>query len=244
MRYNRVIEAVFLERPNRFVAIVMIDGEPVRVHVKNTGRCRELLQKGAKVFLECREDGRTARKTDYSLVTVEKKEDTAGFGSRLVNIDSQAPNKVVGEALSAGRIALPGIGSPLFRIRPEMTFGTSRFDFFVEDETGGKAFIEVKGVTLEDGGIVRFPDAPTERGVKHIRELCLALERGFAAYIIFVIQMERVLRFEPNDETHAAFGAALREAQKRGVAILAYDCIVEKDGMTLGKPVPVILARS
>ncbi len=241
MKYKRIREAVFLTRPNRFVAEVNVGGEMIRVHVKNTGRCRELLQSGARVYLESRDDGPTNRKTDYSLVAVEKKQEEASCRKRLVNIDSQAPNRVIGEALSAGRIALPGLDLPLLRIKPEATYGASRFDYYVEDAKGAKAYIEVKGVTLEDQGIARFPDAPTERGVKHIRELCLALEQGFSAFIVFVIQMKQVCRFEPNDDTHHAFGEALREAQRKGVVILAYDCDVEKDSMILGDPVPVEL---
>lgn len=241
MKYNKVKEAAFLSRPNRFVADVMADGVKIRVHVKNTGRCRELLKEGAKVYLEHPEKGQTARKTEYSLIAVEKKTEEKEYKKRLVNIDSQAPNRVVGEALAAGRIILPGLSFPLNRIRPEMTYGSSRFDFYVEDEKGTKAFIEVKGVTLENGGTARFPDAPTERGVRHIGELCHALEQGFSSFIVFVIQMEGVSRFEPNDETHPAFGNALRDAREKGVSVLAYDCKVTKDGMTLGQPVPVKL---
>lgn len=241
MKYKKVKEAFFLARPNRFTANVALDGEMQKVHVKNTGRCRELLHEGVRVFLEDHGEGHTSRKTRYSLITVEKKDCRMKSGTRLVNIDSQAPNQVVGEALADGRLMLPGFGSPLLRMKPEVKFGTSRFDFYVEDDEGNKAFIEAKGVTLEEDGIARFPDAPTERGVRHIRELCQALEQGLAAYMIFVIQMKQLCCFEPNDSTHPAFGEALREARDKGVVILAYDCDVTPDGITLREPVPLNL---
>ena len=205
MKYGKVREAVFLARPNRFIADVMIGEKKNKVHVKNTGRCRELLYEGAKVYLEYRGESRTARKTDYSLVTVEKQDGGTKSGMRLVNIDSSAPNRVVGEALSAGDIVLPGLGFPLARIKPEMTYGASRFDFYVEDGSGGKAFIEVKGVTLEDGGVARFPDAPTERGIKHIGELCRALEQGFGAYMIFCYPDEAGLPLRAKRRYPSAF---------------------------------------
>jgi len=241
MKYNNIREAMFLSRPNRFVAEVLIDGRKQKAHVRNTGRCRELLTEGARVYLE--EHGGTggARKTGYSLVAVEKPGDGTDTGSRLVNIDSNAPNRAVREALAGGTIILPGFPPPYIRIKPEMTWGASRFDFHVENAGGSIALIEVKGVTLEDGGIARFPDAPTERGVKHVRELCSALDRGLAAYIIFVIQMRYITRFEPNDETHPAFGDALREASRKGVVILAYDCLVTPDGMRIAEPVDIKL---
>lgn len=239
MKYKKIKEAVFLARPNRFIANVSIGGEKQTVHVKNTGRCRELLYEGAVIYLEDHEDNRQSRKTSYSLVTVEKRD--KGSGYRLVNIDSYAPNKVVGEGLADGSIVLPGLCAPLDRIKPEVTFGASRFDFYVEDAAGKKAFIEVKGVTLEEEGAARFPDAPTERGVKHVRELCDALDDGYGAYIIFVIQMKGVSVFEPNDSTHPAFGEALREANEKGVVILAYDCIVTPATIEIDEPVRVKL---
>lgn len=241
MKYKKMKEAAFLARPNRFVANVMLDGEMQKVHVKNTGRCKELLNEGVRVFLEDHGEGHTSRKTRYSLITVEKKDSRMKSGIRLVNIDSQAPNRVVGDALADGSLVLPGLESPLFRIKPEVTFGASRFDFYVEGNEGSKAFVEVKGVTLEDEGIARFPDAPTERGVRHILELCQALDQGFAAYMIFVIQMKQLCRLEPNDSTHPAFGKALREARDKGVTILAFDCAVTPDSITLGEPVPLKL---
>ena len=248
MKYQKIKEAVFLSRPNRFTAYVTIDGIRQAVHVKNTGRCRELLYEGAAVYLEDRTENRGNRKTGYSLIAVEKKvaavekkASGAVQGARLVNIDSQAPNKAVGEALAGGRILLPGLSYPLIKIKPEAVYEASRFDFYVEDAAGIGAYIEVKGVTLEIDGAARFPDAPTERGVKHIRELCHALDHGIAAYMIFVIQMKGARHFEPNDETHPAFGEALREAWGRGVVILAFDCDVTPDGMTIGDPVDIKL---
>lgn len=235
MKYKNIREAVFIARPNRFIATVDIEGQNQTVHVKNTGRCRELLREGVKVYLEDHEDQRLNRKTRYSLISVEKNDE------RIVNIDSYAPNRVVGEALESGRIELPGFGNELNKIKPETTFGSSRFDFYIESCRGEKAYIEVKGVTLEEGGTVRFPDAPTERGIKHIKELSLALEQGYHAYLIFVIQMKGVSHFEPNDETHAAFGEALREARVKGVEILAYDCEVTPERIVLSEPVEVRL---
>lgn len=240
MNYKIMKEAVFLSRPNRFIANVIVDGEEKTVHVKNTGRCRELLYEGVKVYLEDHGEIQATRKTRYSLVAVEKVDQKAEAGMRLINIDSYAPNRVVGEALAEESLSLPGLGK-LIHIRPESTYGTSRFDFYVEDEEGQKAYIEVKGVTLEDGGIARFPDAPTERGIKHIKELGHALDHGFRVYLIFVIQMKGVFCFEPNDVTHPAFGAALREAQEKGVILIACDCDVTGNCMTLGNQVKIKL---
>jgi sugar fermentation stimulation protein A len=241
MKYNKIKEGIFLARPNRFIANVIVGGEMQTVHVKNTGRCRELLREGATVYLEDHEDNRKARKTGYSLIAVQKRCDPEEAGYRLVNIDSYAPNRVVGEGLADGSITLPGLRIPYCRIKPEVTYGASRFDFYVEDAKGKKAFIEVKGCTLEEEGTARFPDAPTERGLRHVKELCGALDDGFAAYIIFVIQMKGVSVFEPNDATHRAFGEALREANKKGVAVLAYNCRVTPETMEIGEPVRVKL---
>lgn len=241
MKYKKIKEAIFLSRPNRFIARVSVDGEEQIVHVKNTGRCKELLLEGVKIFLEDHGDGQRTRKTRYSLIALEKACPARKTGLRLINIDSYAPNRVVGEALANGSLNLPGLTFPFVQIKPEAAFGASRFDFYVEDREGTKAYIEVKGVTLEEGDVVRFPDAPTERGVKHIKELGRALDLGFLAYIVFVIQMKDVDHFEPNDETHPAFGTALREAGERGVVILARDCDVTADSMILGEPVFVKL---
>ena len=237
MKYEKIIKATFIDRPNRFVAMVRVGEETVKTHVKNTGRCKELLVPGAAVYLEDFEGRMGDRKMRYSLVGVEKETPS---GKLMINMDSQAPNKVAGEALTDGRIKLDGM-SPLAVIKPEKTFGKSRFDFYVEDEEGRTAYIEVKGVTLEDEGVVRFPDAPTERGVKHINELVTASEAGHLAYIIFIIQMEGMKEFRPNDETHKAFGDALRAASLAGVKILAYECFVDEKSLEVSRPVKVSL---
>lgn len=226
MRYEKMEPAVFLERPNRFVAYVERAGRREICHVKNTGRCRELLVPGAELYVQ-RSDN-PARKTALDLIAVKK-------GSQWVNMDSQAPNKAAAEWLRQG-----GLGCREITIRPEYKYGDSRFDFFLEAD-GRKAFMEVKGVTLEEDGIARFPDAPTERGVKHIRELIRCLNAGYEAYVFFVIQMKGVRAFEPNDRTHPAFGEALREAAKKGVQILAYDCVVRPDEMSIDQRIEVWL---
>lgn len=233
MKYKKIVTAEFISRPNRFVAQVLLDGKEVSVHVKNTGRCRELLLQGAEVFLEDFTERRGKRKLLYDIVAVKK-------GELLINMDSQAPNKVAGEALESGKIVLPGMGK-LTVIRPEKVYGDSRFDFYLEDENGKKAFAEVKGVTLEDNGIAAFPDAPTQRGVKHINELVSAVENSYCAYIIFVIQMKGMKLFTPNDVTHKAFGDALRQAAGKGVKVLAYGCDVAPDSLEISEPVKIKL---
>lgn len=230
MKYEKVIPGRFLSRPNRFIANCEIDGAKETVHVKNTGRLRELLIPNAPVYLKLSD--KPGRKTRYSLVTVKK-------GERLVNIDSNAPNKVVAEALKSGMLKLPGMPN-LDIIKAEHGYGNSRFDLYLEGG-GQKAFMEIKGVTLEKNGIAMFPDAPTERGAKHVLELINAVKEGFLAYILFVIQMKDIRCFMPNDEMHRAFGDALRLAAKNGVHILAYDCHVEPDGFTIADPVKVVL---
>lgn len=234
MKYSKIKEGIFLSRPNRFIAKVLIEGREETAHVKNTGRCRELLQSGATIYLEDHEGDMRSRKTRFSLVAVEK-------GVRLVNMDSQAPNKVVAEGLASGTIVLPEFEEGLTYIKSESSFADSRFDFYVEGRNGRRGYIEVKGVTLEDQDTVRFPDAPTERGVKHIKELCKARKEGFLSYVIFVVQMKDVSFFEPNDETHYAFGEALREAASKGVYVLAYDCLVGKDSMEIKDRIEVRL---
>ena len=194
--------------------------------MKNTGRCRELLVPGARVYLE--RAANPERKTKFDLIGVQK-------GPLLINMDSQAPNRVFGEFASAGRF-MPGVK----RVRPEYTWGDSRFDFLLEDEDG-PIFVEVKGVTLEDEGEARFPDAPTERGIKHLRGLQAAVEQGYRAAVVFVIQMKPVTHFRPNDGTHAAFGQALRAAAAGGVQVYAYDCVVTKDSLEMDQLVPVLL---
>ncbi len=228
MKYPKIVEGTFLERPNRFIAKVEIRGNVETVHVKNTGRCRELLPYGATVYL-ADEEGKN-RKTRYDLVAALKKD-------RIINMDSQAPNAVVKEALQQGLIL-----QDIISIKPEFTYGESRFDFFVETEGHSKGtFIEVKGVTLEKDNIVSFPDAPSERAVKHMEELIKAKKEGYDAYVLFVIQMRDVKFLTSNDITHKAFGDALRKAKEAGVKILAYDTIVTKDSMVLHQPVPVKL---
>lgn len=225
MKYNSVITAEFIDRPNRFIAHVRLsDGSIETVHVKNTGRCRELLVPGCRVILA---DGENpARKTKYDLVKVEK----PGIG--LINMDSQAPNAMAYEWLCKN--------NPDAEIRREITYGSSRFDLCVT-ENGKTTFIEVKGVTLESDGIAMFPDAPTERGVKHIRELIECKKAGFGAKILFVIQMKGVKCLIPNDETHPAFGAALRDAEAAGVEVGAYDCIVTDTSAVIDESVRVCL---
>ena len=233
MKYENICRGNFIDRPNRFIAEVIVDGQKVRAHVKNTGRCRELLIPGAEVFLEDHVLRMGSRKLRYSLIGVKK-------GEKMVNMDSQAPNKVCEEALEERKLHPPCMGE-LALIRREKTFGSSRFDFYLEGKDGEKGFMEVKGVTLEDGGIARFPDAPTERGVKHIFELIRAVKEGYRGFILFVIQMEGIECFTPNDDTHRAFGDALRAAEKEGVKIIAHECRVTEDKIELSRQIPVKL---
>lgn len=277
MQYQKIVRGIFLSRPNRFIAIVKIDGREHTVHVKNTGRCRELLVPGAEVLLEYHEDYlRKGRKTEYSLVAVYK-------GKLLINMDSQAPNQAAEEWLRGGGLEraeewlrggeadraeegalkkpeVSGAGPASINwkikdIRREVVYGNSRFDLaFVVEETGGAqengscecppvksrpAFMEVKGVTLEQDGVVMFPDAPTERGVKHLRELAKAAERGYLAYVLFVIQMKGVKYFTPNRKTHLEFAKALKEVSDAGVKVLAFDCMVEENGFYIDQPAEV-----
>ena len=225
MEYGKMVPGVFLARPNRFIAHVQIDGREEVCHVKNTGRCRELLPPGAEVW--CQESDNPARKTKYDLITVKK-------GDRLINMDSQAPNTAAREWLLAG-----GLGE-ISELRPETVHGDSRFEFsFMKD--GERCFLEVKGVTLENDGVCAFPDAPTERGTKHLRGLARAAEEGFGAYVLFVVQMENVRYLHPNDATDPTFGKTLREAAEAGVKILAMDCRVTPGSMALNKSLPVCL---
>lgn len=261
MNYMHTVLGRFIERPNRFIAHVSVNGQPVICHVKNTGRCRELLIPGCLVVLEFHPDAKkTGRKTEFDLIAVYK-------GRRLINMDSQAPNQAAWEWITnladtevsnaadedrEGLIALqPSIPlKGLYRpgnIRRERVHGDSRFDlsFTLENrETGDvkQAFMEVKGVTLEENGIVRFPDAPTQRGVKHLLGLSSAVSQGYEAFVLFVIQMEDVKEFHPNDETHRAFGDALRAGEEAGLHILAYDCQVKENSIKLRKPVNVLLS--
>lgn len=225
MHYPNMVPGVFLARPNRFIAHVEIDGQTEVCHVKNTGRCRELLPVGAKVW--CQKAENPNRKTGYDLITVQK-------GHRLINMDSQAPNKAAHQWLAQG-----GLG-PLTDLRAEVTRGNSRFDFAFTKE-GRPCYLEVKGVTLEHDGICAFPDAPTDRGTRHLRELADLAAQGYGAYVLFVIQMEDVKYLHPNDATDPAFGEALRQARDAGVQILAVSCHVSSDTMTVADPVPVHL---
>ena len=229
MLYHHIRKAEFIERPNRFIARVRIDGRTEEVHVKNTGRCRELLTCGCTVYLE--KSDNPARRTGYDLVAVEKVR--SGKAPLLVNMDSQIPNAAAEEWLRQGELF-----SADAVIKREYTYGSSRFDFCIEDK-GTASFLEVKGVTLEYDGIALFPDAPTERGLKHINELIKARNEGFGAYILFVIQMKDIYEFRPNDITHKAFGDALRRAEAEGVRLLAYDCAVAPDSITLDRPIKI-----
>ena len=227
MRYGKIQAARFLRRPNRFVAEVELEGRTEAVHVKNTGRCRELLVPGARVYLTPGEN--PARKTAWDLIAVEK-------GPLLINMDAQAPNRVFVEWAAAGHF-VPG----LTLLRPETTWGRSRFDFYWEAGPERRGFVEVKGVTLEQDGVAAFPDAPTERGVRHLEELSAARREGYECAVCFVIQMKGPTRFRPNEATHPAFGAALRAAAEAGVDVLAYDCRVTPDQLWLDAPVPIDL---
>ena len=231
MRYGQIEKASFIARPNRFIAQVFMDGETVTAHVKNTGRCRELLTPGAQVWLE--HSDAPGRKTQWSLVAVQK-------GSLLINMDSQAPNKAAGEWLRSPAMALPGFQGPARTVRPEYKWGDSRFDFYLENDSQ-KALVEVKGVTLELEGKTFFPDAPTQRGVKHLEELGRAAKEGYLCYALFVIQMEGIGSFSPNRLTHPEFGRAMEQARDSGVSLLAYSCKVTPQSMELDRPVPVIL---
>ncbi len=231
MKYKNITRGTFIARPNRFIAHVEIGDKKHVVHVKNTGRCKELLTPGCTVYLEHSDN--PSRKTEYDLVAAVK--ERGKLPSLLINLDSQIPNDAAEEWIENSSIF-----SPDATIKREVKFGNSRFDFYIEDK-GRKAFLEVKGVTQEIDGIAYFPDAPTERGVKHIEELILCTEKGYEAYILFVIQMKGITALKPNDETHRAFGDALRKAAESGVKILATDCIITPDSITPDEKVPVIL---
>jgi len=223
MHYPNTVTGTFISRPNRFIAHVDIDGIDTVCHVKNTGRCKELLIPGAKVILQKAEN--PERKTPYDLITVQK-------GDRLINMDSQSPNKLFAEWAKNGGI--PG----LTLLKGEQKYGDSRLDFYLEIE-GKPAYAEVKGVTLEEAGIVRFPDAPTERGVKHIRELIRAKQEGYGAFLVFIVQMDQVKYLEPNRITHPEFAVAMADAEKAGVTILAVTCEVTEDTVIANERIPV-----
>lgn len=226
MRYGTVLSGYFVERPNRFIALVDTAGGRQVCHVKNTGRCRELLVPGATVYLERAEN--PDRKTAYDLIAVEK-------GNLLINMDAQAPNRVFREWAAAG-----GFAPDIIAVRPEYVYGASRIDFCLETARG-LHLVEVKGVTLEENGHARFPDAPTERGVRHIHELQTAVGLGLEATLFFVVQMEGMKDVAPNDATHPAFGAALRAAANVGVHVRAFDCTVTPDSAVIRREIPVLL---
>ena len=236
MQYEHIVTGTFLKRPNRFLAHVLIDGKETVCHVKNTGRLKEFLIPGAELLLEYHPDAqRLGRKTSYSVIGVYK--ENAGYNHErlLINMDSQAPNQAAWEWVSGG-----GLSPLAAQVRREVTYHDSRFDLaFTLD--GVPAFMEVKGVTLEQNGLASFPDAPTERGVKHILELCDAAGEGYPSYLLFVIQMKGVHSFTPNRSTHPEFADALLQAREAGVQILAYDCLVTERTMTLDRPVRVLL---
>ncbi|WP_035293354.1 DNA/RNA nuclease SfsA [Clostridium sp. KNHs214] len=226
---KKIIKTEFIRRPNRFQAYVYIDGREQMVHVPNTGRCKEILIPGTTVLL--REENNPTRKTKYDLI--------AGYkGNKLINIDSQIPNKVVEEALKEKRIKPLAMYT---NVQREKFFQNSRFDFKLTDNNGYEYYLEVKGVTLEDEGTTKFPDAPTERGKKHLLELIEAKKKGYGAGVLFLIQMEDVKRFMPNEEMDRAFSEAVRLAYFNGVDIYAYDCEVGEDFITLRKAIPVEL---
>ena len=250
MTYQDIHAARFLARPNRFIAHVELDGREETVHVKNTGRCKELLLPGCTVYLEG--SANPQRKTKYDLVAVEKAR--PGLPPLLINMDAQAPNKVFGEWMGAGLGEELGLPRPAL-LRPETTWGNSRFDFYWEESCWGEArerlcgtsevsrkgFVEVKGCTLEKNGLALFPDAPTLRGVKHLRELIACRREGYEAAVCIVVQMEGMTAFSPNDHTHPEFGAALREAAQAGVKVLAVECAVTADSLTMTRPIEVRL---
>lgn len=224
MKYSNIIKGTFKSRPNRFIAVAEINGAEEICHVKNTGRCKELFKENVTVYLS--KSDNPNRKTKYDLIAVQK-------GDRIVNIDSQVVNSVCIEYL-------PELFNDIKLIKPECKYGNSRFDIYVETKTE-KIFIECKGVTLENDGIALFPDAPTERGCKHLKELQKAVKNGFTAYVIFVIQMSGVNRFEPNIQTHCEFAEELKRAKEKGVNILAFDCVVSKDEIKINQEIDIRL---
>ncbi|MBQ9844621.1 MAG: DNA/RNA nuclease SfsA [Oscillospiraceae bacterium] len=226
MIYSNIFKAEFVSRPNRFIANIIINGKTEVAHVKNTGRCRELLHEGATVFVQ--KSDNPARKTKYDLIAVLK-------GERLINMDSQIPNKVFGEWAESS-----GFFGNITLSKPEKTFGSSRFDYYLETDTD-RIFVEVKGVTLEEDGVVLFPDAPTERGVKHINELCRCVDEGYKAYIFFIVQMDNVKYFTPNVKTHPQFAAALKAAAEKGVGVYALNCRVSESSIAADNFVEVRL---
>lgn len=226
MIYDKILPAVFISRPNRFIAEIEVEGKREISHVKNTGRCKELLTEGERIYVQ-RSDN-PARKTKYDLISVYKEQE-------LINMDSQAPNKIFAEWISAGNFI-----ENISLIKPECKYRNSRFDFYME-AYGRHIFAEIKGVTLEENGIVMFPDAPTQRGVKHLNELCECIEDGYEAYVFFIVQMQHCKFFTPNRRTHPEFADALIEAREKGVNIKALNCIVKPDELKIDRPVEIRL---
>ena len=223
VRYGKTVRGTFVSRPNRFIAKVLVEGKEETIHVKNTGRCREILVPGTQVVLE---DSRNpSRKTRYDLIAAYK-------GGNLINIDSQSPNKAFGEFITES-----GIFGGTPAVHPEYSHGDSRFDFYIESE-GRRIFVEVKGVTREFDGVCMFPDAPTERGLKHLRGLERCVEEGYEAYLALIVQMKGMQVFVPDYETHPEFGREMERAEEMGVGILVYDCVVTEDSMYVDSPVP------
>ncbi len=228
LKYYNIVEGIFLNRPNRFIANVLINGELEKVHVKNTGRCKEILKEGTKVYLE--RSNNPNRKTKYSLISAYK-------GDLLINIDSQVPNDVIYSSISSNKVAEL---MEVDYLKREVTYGNSRFDLYYEKEEK-KGFIEIKGVTLEADGISMFPDAPTERGTKHVLEIIKSIKEGYKSYIFFLIQMKDIDCFKPNETMDKKFANALQMAKKEGVNMLAYNSIVTKDEINLGKRVEILI---
>lgn len=232
MKYKNIINAIFIERPNRFIAVCKIDEKVINVHVKNTSRCTELLVTGAEVFLEYNKS--KSRKTDYTLITVKK-------GEKLFNLDSQIPNILAFNGIKNGTIILPNLNDEIFILKKEVKYKNSRFDIYGETISGIKFFLEVKGVTLEENGEVKFPGAPTIRGTKHVLELIEAKNEGYRSYVLFVIQVEGITYLKLYDEMDKKFAEALRYADKCGVNIIAYDCVVAPNEIEISKKVEVLL---
>ncbi len=222
MEYINIVKGQFVDRPNRFIANVIIDGVVEVCHVKNTGRCKELLVKGSTVYLQ--KSDNPNRKTKFDLIVVQK-------GERLINMDSQIVNYVALEYL-------PNLFDDIINIKPEYKYGNSRLDIYIETDKD-KIFVEVKGVTLENDGVARFPDAPTERGVKHLKELQKAVSEGYKAFVLFIIQMNDVKYFEPNSNTHPEFAKELRNAKENGVIPLAFDCLITPNTIKIDSPVNI-----
>jgi sugar fermentation stimulation protein A len=228
LKYTNIVEGIFVNRPNRFIANVLIDGNLEKAHVKNTGRCKEILKEGIKVYLE--KSNNPNRKTKYSLISAHK-------GNLLINIDSQVPNNVVANAISSNQVReLQNVDF----LKREVSYGNSRFDIYYE-KGDDKGFVEVKGVTLEVDGLSMFPDAPTKRGTKHVLELIKTVKEGYKSYIFFLIQIEGIGFFTPNEIMDKDFTKALLLAKKEGVNMLAYNSIITPNQISLGEKVRILI---